>query len=323
MSDPEIIKSSSPHRVSIPEGSSNAVGKKAEVGEASIRKVLNDASGETNEISKDEEELKGKKTPLSLDDEIALARDALQNRKDIRVGNEAIQSDDDLRAGKAGVTTDKDLRAEKAPVSSDDMLKGAKEGFSPSKDLTAEKAGVDPSGDLRAEKLDVDPSGDLRGEKAGYEPSGDLRAEKEAAQTTNNLRVPKEGVDPDGDLKAPKEAIAASYDLRAPKENAKADTDLRAPKEGFETNSAAALASSDPLASIRLATSAKESAASGTSKEGVPQQPTALSNESNSAANTAPPKKPEPEMDFPARVVHLKIENDNLRIALDKLESAP
>ena len=135
--------------------------------------------------------------------------------------------------------------------------------------------------------------------------------------------MPKEGVDPDGDLKAPKEAIAASYDLRAPKENAKADTDLRAPKEGFETNSAAALASSDPLASVRLATSAKESAASGTSKEGVPQQPTALSNESNSAANTAPPKKPEPEMDFPARVVHLKIENDNLRIALDKLESAP
>ena len=33
MSDPEIIKSSTPHRVSMPEGSSNAVGKKAEVGE--------------------------------------------------------------------------------------------------------------------------------------------------------------------------------------------------------------------------------------------------------------------------------------------------
>jgi hypothetical protein len=28
-------------------------------------------------------------------------------------------------------------------------------------------------------------------------------------------------------------------------------------------------------------------------------------------------------MDFPARVVHLKIENDNLRSALDKLESEP
>ena len=75
MSDPEIIKSSSPHRVSIPEGSSNAVGKKAEVGESSIRKVLNDASGETNEITKNEDELKGKKTPLSLDEEIALAKE--------------------------------------------------------------------------------------------------------------------------------------------------------------------------------------------------------------------------------------------------------
>ena len=93
MSDPEIIKSSSPHRVSIPEGSSNAVGKKAEVGEASIRKVLNDASGESNEITKDEEELKGKKTPLSLDEEIALAKEALQKRKELKVANQAIQSD--------------------------------------------------------------------------------------------------------------------------------------------------------------------------------------------------------------------------------------
>ena len=81
MNDPEIIKSSSPHRVSIPEGSSNAVGKKAEVGEASIRKVLNDASGETNEITKKEDELKGRKTPLSLDVEIALAKEALINKK--------------------------------------------------------------------------------------------------------------------------------------------------------------------------------------------------------------------------------------------------
>jgi hypothetical protein len=98
---------------------------------------------------------------------------------------------------------------------------------------------------------------------------------------------------------------------------------LRAPKEGVKTNSASALANSDPLASVRPATSSKESAASDTSKEDAPQQATALSNESASAANNAPPHKPEPEMDFPARVVHLKIENDNLRTALDKLESAP
>jgi hypothetical protein len=60
MSDPEIIKSSTPHRVSIPEGSSNAVGKKAEVGEASIRKSLHDASEETNDITKEDHALKGK-----------------------------------------------------------------------------------------------------------------------------------------------------------------------------------------------------------------------------------------------------------------------
>jgi hypothetical protein len=323
MSDPEIIKSSSPHKVSIPEGSSNAVGKKAEVGESSIRKVLNDASGETNEITKNEDELKGEKTPLSLDYEIALAREALKNKKNLRVGNEAVQTNDDLRAGKAGVTNDQDLRAEKAPISLDDMLKGGKEGFSPSKDLTAGKAGVEPAGDLRAEKLGVDPSSDLRGEKAGYEPSDDLRAEKEDAQATNNLRVPKEGLDPDGDLKAPKEAISASKDLRAPNENENADADLRAPKEGVKTNSATALVSSDPLASVRPATSTEESAASDTSKEAAPQQATALSNEYASVANNTPPQKPEPEMDFPARVVHLKIENDNLRTALDKLEAAP
>ena len=58
MSDPDIIKSSTPHRVSIAEGSSNAVGKKAEVGEASIRKVLSDASSESNEITQNEDELK-------------------------------------------------------------------------------------------------------------------------------------------------------------------------------------------------------------------------------------------------------------------------
>ena len=104
MSDPEIFKSSTPHRVSIPEGSSNAVGKKAEVGEASIRKVLNDASGETNEITKNEEELKGKKLALSLDEEIAAAKAALLKSKELKASKEAAKSDDELRAEKAGVT---------------------------------------------------------------------------------------------------------------------------------------------------------------------------------------------------------------------------
>ena len=97
--------------------------------------------------------------------------------------------------------------------------------------------------------------------------------------------------------------------------------DLRAPKEGVRTNTAAALASSDPLAAVRPATSASETAA--TSNEAEAQQPAEASTESSAIAKTAAPQQAEPEMDFPARVVHLKIENDNLRSALDKLESAP
>jgi hypothetical protein len=98
---------------------------------------------------------------------------------------------------------------------------------------------------------------------------------------------------------------------------------LRAPKEGVKTNSAAALASSDPLASVRAATSATEIAATASSEEVSVQAPKTIPSESSSAQSNASPQKPEPEMDFPARVVHLKIENDNLRSALDKLESAP
>jgi hypothetical protein len=84
MSDPEIIKSSSPHRVSIPEGSSNAVGKKAEVGETSIRKVLSEGTGETNEIESDKETLKGPPPKLSLDDEIAAAKEVIRERNQQR-----------------------------------------------------------------------------------------------------------------------------------------------------------------------------------------------------------------------------------------------
>jgi hypothetical protein len=270
MSDPDIIKSSTPHRVSIAEGSSNAVGKKAEVGEASIRKVLSDASGELNEITINEDELKGKKTPLSLDEEIALAKKALEDKKELRAKKEPVRPNDELRAEKAGVKTDKDLRAEKAPVSLDDILKGPKEGVTLGKDLRAEKAGVDPSGDLRAEK----------------------------------------------------EAVTSNKDLRGPKENAKADTDLRAPKEGVKTISAAALASLDSLVTARTASSATEGAASENFKESETQAAAAPSNEATSTAEQKATSI-EPEMDFPARVVHLKIENDNLRGALDKLESAP
>ena len=89
MSDPEIIKLDSPHKVSIAEGATNAVGKKAEVGESSIRKVLSDGTSARNQITTNDDELKAKKMPLSLDDEITLAREALQIRKDLRVEKEA------------------------------------------------------------------------------------------------------------------------------------------------------------------------------------------------------------------------------------------
>jgi hypothetical protein len=90
-----------------------------------------------------------------------------------------------------------------------------------------------------------------------------------------------------------------------------------------KTNAAATLASLDPLVSVRPATSATDSATTASTKEVAAQGPKTMPSESSSAASNAPPQKPEPEMDFPARVVHLKIENDNLRSALDKLESAP
>lgn len=271
MSDPEIIKSSTPHRVSIPEGSSNAVGKKAEVGEASIRKSLHDASEETNDITKDDHALKGKNAPLSLDEEIAAAKAALLKKKDLQVAKEALTSDDELRAKKEGVAANKDLRAEKAGVNLDEELKAAKEAVKNDKDLRAEKEGFGPVGDLRAEK-------------AGVVPAGDLRAEKE-------------GVKPSGDLKAPKEAI--------------------------KSNPVAALASSDPLAKISPGTSAPSTQTTAkpddTAKD---KEPTEVSALAASPAEVAAPQI-QPEMDFPARVVHLKIENDNLRSTLDKLESAP
>ena len=297
MSDPEIIKSSSPHTVSIAEGASNAVGKQAEVGESSIRKVLIDGTSESNQITTNDDALKAKKMPLSLDHEIALAREALQTRNDLRVEKEAVESSDELRAAKDGVKSDKYLRAEKAGVSLDDELKGAKEAYNASKDLRAEKAGVDPS--------------------------GELRAEKESVHSANNLRAPKKGVNPDGELKAPKEEVSTNKDLRAPKENAKADTDLRAPQQGVNSNVGASLASSDSLESVRSTSSPVESTTPSTSNVVVPEAPLPISNDSQSTANTAGDQNEEPEMDFPARVVHLKIENDNLRNKLDKLESAP
>ena len=273
------------------------MGIKAEVGEASIRKVLNDGSGETNKIITNDEELKGKKMPLSLDDEIFLAREALKKRNALPVDHASIDTSDEFRSTKDGLKSDKDLRAENAAVNFEDELKAAKEAFRDSKDLRAEKVRVDVS--------------------------GDLRAEKEGVKSANNLLVPKEGFHPDGDLKAPKEAVTSNVNLRAPKENTGADTELRAPKDSVKTNSVATLTSLDSLASVRPSTSDAESSATAMTKEIEPQGSSPLENDSRLDENTAGILQNDPEMDFPARVVHLKIENDNLRNKLDKLESAP
>ena len=124
MSDPEIIKSSTPHRVSMPEGSSNAVGKKAEVGETSIRKVLSEGTGETNEIESDKETLKGPPPKLSLDDEIAAAKELAIKNKELRAEKEGVHTDDELRAGKAGHKVSEDLHG-KMGVGHDEELKAA------------------------------------------------------------------------------------------------------------------------------------------------------------------------------------------------------
>jgi hypothetical protein len=123
--------------------------------------------------------------------------------------------------------------------------------------------------------------------------------------------------------------LAASNDLLAPKEASKSDADLRGPKELVKSNSAAGLSSTDPLAALKPGSSeSKDSNADAEKSASASEGPKAANAAPAAAAASttkAPPiaQHPEPEMDFPARVVHLKIENDNLRSALDKLESEP
>ena len=307
MSDPEIIKSSTPHRVSMPEGSSNAVGKKAEVGEASIRKVLSEGSGESNELKRDEEVTKGPASKLSIDEEIAAAKEQLQKNKELRAEKEGVKTDDDLRAEKAAHQVSDDLRG-KAGIGVDEELKAAKGLVSPDKDLRAEKEGAKASDDLRAGNLDTNPSGDLRAEKEGV--------------NNNELRAPKEGVS-SGDLKAPKDVLDSLADLLAPKETAKSDAELRGPKELVKTNTAAGLSSTDPLAQLRTGPSDSKESSADTEKAPAAASAAPTDAKASDAIETPVDYGPEPEMDFPARVVHLKIENDNLRSALDKLESQP
>ena len=294
MSDPEIFKSDTPHRVSMPEGSSNAVGKKAEVGEASIRKVLSEGSGESNELQREEEVTKGPAAKLSLDDEIAAAKALLQKNKELRAEKDGVKTDDDLRAEKAGHHVSDDLRA--------------KAGVGDDKELKAAKGLVSPEKDLRAGNVDTTPSGDLRAEKEGV--------------YNHDLRAPKEAVS-GGDLKAPKDILDSLDDLLAPKEAAKTGAELRGPKELVQTNTTAGLSSADSLVPLRtgVSDSKESSVATQTAPAAASEAPTDVA--ASGAKEPSVQFRPEPEMDFPARVVHLKIENDNLRSALDKLESEP
>ncbi len=307
MSDPEIFKSDTPHKVSMPEGSSNAVGKKAEVGEASIRKVLSEGSGESYELQREEEVTKGPASTVSLDEEIAAAKALLQKNKELRAEKMGVKTDDDLRAEKAAHHVSDDLRA-KAGVGDDKELKAAKGLVSPEKDLRAEKEVANVSDDLRAGNLNTTPSGDLRAEKEGV--------------NNNELRAPKEGVS-SGDLKAPKDILGSLADLLAPKEAAKSDAELRGPKELVQTNTTAGLSSADSLVPLRtgVSDSKESSVASEKAPAASSDAPTDVA--ASGAKEPSVNFRPESEMDFPARVVHLKIENDNLRSALDKLESEP
>jgi hypothetical protein len=111
-------------------------------------------------------------------------------------------------------------------------------------------------------------------------------------------------------------------DLLAPKEALKSDADLRGPKELASSNSAAGLSSTDPTAFLKSGRSeSKESNADVEDSASTSEVASAVAAAGANEPSIA--QRPEPEMDFPARVVHLKIENDNLRSALDKLESEP
>jgi hypothetical protein len=293
MSDPEIIKSSSPHRVSIPEGSSNAVGKKAEVGEASIRKVLSDGSDQSNEIITKDKQLKGEVPKLSLDEEIAAAKQALLKSKMLKGAKEGVKSDPSLQAEKASLNVSDELRASTG-ISLEEELRAAKEAASHYKDLHIEKTAITASGDLRAEKEGVD---------------------------TTDLKAPKDKIDPDRDLKAPKEAASIAQELMAPKEAAKADSDLRGAKAQVKTDASITLSNNDPLGGQGHSAERKDTAV--TESNAAASKDAATAAKANASTQNKEKINEAPDMDFPARVVHLKIENDNLRTTLNKLESAP
>jgi cysteinyl-tRNA synthetase len=168
----------------------------------------------------------------------------------------------------------------------------------------------------------------MRGHEVHYVGADDthgtpimLRAEKEGVNN-HDLRAPKEAVS-GGDLKAPKDILDSLDDLLAPKEAAKTGAELRGPKELVQTNTAAGLSSADSLVTLRtgVSDSKESSVATQTAPAAASEAPTDVA--ASGAKEPSVQFRPEPEMDFPARVVHLKIENDNLRSALDKLESEP
>ena len=121
MTDPDIIKSGVPELVTVSEGSHNAVGKKGELGEPSVRKVLSTADGEAHHFESDEI-LKGAKAPVHSD-------------KDLTAHKEALNSDHELTGHKQNAASDRELTAPNQSIASDHELTAPKQSDQPDNEL--------------------------------------------------------------------------------------------------------------------------------------------------------------------------------------------
>ncbi len=143
MTDPDIIKSGVPELVTVSEGSHNAVGKKGELGEPSVRKVLSTADGEAHHFESDEI-LKGAKAPVHSD-------------KDLTAHKEALNSDHELTGHKQDAASDRELTAPNQSIASDHELTAPKQSDQPDNELTATKERVQAEHELTGPKEGARP----------------------------------------------------------------------------------------------------------------------------------------------------------------------
>ena len=134
MTDPDIIKSGVPELVTVSEGSHNAVGKKGELGEPSVRKVLSTADGEAHHFESDEI-LKGAKAPVHSDKDLTAHKEALNSDHELTGHKQDAASDRELTAPKQSDQPDNELTATKERVQAEHELTGPKEGARPDKAL--------------------------------------------------------------------------------------------------------------------------------------------------------------------------------------------